>query len=230
MANWSEEEIEAAVDAYYTLFETQASGGQVVKKRVYDALSLRYGRSANAYEYRFQNISHVLDTMGLPWLSGLPPASKVGPTATATIRAIIERKGYFALTLSTPTTDPILLSKRAASLSMRGPQAVPTGSLNPLRTSSKVLQFARSPQVVAWVLEAAAGSCESCSLPAPFIKADGTPYLEVHHVRWLSRGGSDTVTNAVALCPNCHRRFHHGRDADYLAKGIVNQILRLRAE
>lgn len=42
MANWSEEEIEAAVDAYHSLFENQASGRQVVKKRVYDALALRY--------------------------------------------------------------------------------------------------------------------------------------------------------------------------------------------
>jgi 5-methylcytosine-specific restriction protein A len=230
MANWSEEEIEAAVDAYHDLSERQAAGEHIVKKRVYDALALRYGRSASAYEFRFQNISYVLDTMGLPWLSGLLPASNIGPTATAVIREVVERKAYFTTALSAPTADPTLLSKRAAALVERGPRPIPAGSLKPARATGEAVQFLRSPSVVAWVLEAAAGDCESCSLPAPFMSASGIPYLEVHHVRWLSRGGSDTVTNAVALCPNCHRRFHYGFDADALAKGIVTKIPRLRAE
>ena len=25
---------------------------------------------------------------------------------------------------------------------------------------------------------------------------------------WLSKGGSDSVDNTVALCPNCHRKMH----------------------
>ena len=37
---------------------------------------------------------------------------------------------------------------------------------------------------------------------------DGSPYLEPHHIVWLSRGGEDTPSNTVALCPNCHRRMH----------------------
>ncbi|GAB3309352.1 HNH endonuclease [Hymenobacter humi] len=230
MATWSEDEIEAAVDAYHSLFESQVSGAQVVKKRVYDAMALRYGRSAKAYEFRFQNISHVLDTMGLPWVSGLVPAANVGPSATTAIKAVIERKGYFGGSLGQATSDQVLLSRRAAALMSIGPQSVPAGVLKPTRVAGEAMQFLRSPQVVAWVLEAAAGDCEWCSLPAPFIIAGGMPYLEVHHVRWLSQGGSDTVTNAVALCPNCHRRFHHGVNADSLAKHIIAQVPRLRAE
>ncbi|MDH7515993.1 MAG: HNH endonuclease, partial [Bacteroidota bacterium] len=65
--------------------------------------------------------------------------------------------------------------------------------------------------VIAEVLARANGICESCRQPAPFRRAsDGSPYLEVHHRVWLSRGGEDTVSNAVALCPNCHRRMHYG--------------------
>ncbi|MCD8189512.1 MAG: HNH endonuclease [Clostridiales bacterium] len=37
---------------------------------------------------------------------------------------------------------------------------------------------------------------------------NGEPYLEVHHVVWLSRGGADSLDNTVALCPNCHARVH----------------------
>ena len=33
-------------------------------------------------------------------------------------------------------------------------------------------------------------------------------YLECHHVKLLARGGEDIIDNAVALCPNCHRKMH----------------------
>ena len=71
--------------------------------------------------------------------------------------------------------------------------------------------YRRNPDVVAEVLSRANGKCEGCGNNAPFIrKSDNTPYLEVHHTIPLSKGGSDTVENAIALCPNCHRRKHFG--------------------
>jgi 5-methylcytosine-specific restriction protein A len=71
--------------------------------------------------------------------------------------------------------------------------------------------FARNPDVIAEVLHRAAGVCEDCQKPAPFNrKTDTSPYLEVHHRQLLSEGGYDTVENAIALCPNCHRKRHFG--------------------
>lgn len=71
--------------------------------------------------------------------------------------------------------------------------------------------FRRNPDVVAEVLERANGICEKCKQSAPFLRAsDGTPYLEVHHIITLADGGSDTVDNAMAVCPNCHRELHYG--------------------
>ncbi|MDZ5631922.1 HNH endonuclease signature motif containing protein [Janthinobacterium sp. GMG1] len=71
--------------------------------------------------------------------------------------------------------------------------------------------FVRNPDVVAERLLRAGGRCESCLAEAPFMRAkDGTPYLEVHHKVRLAAGGDDSIENTVALCPNCHRRFHHG--------------------
>lgn len=76
--------------------------------------------------------------------------------------------------------------------------------------------FRRNPDVVVEVLSRAKGICESCGKPAPFLRArDGRPFLEIHHVVTLANGGTDTVENAIALCPNCHRKKHHGvPDAD----------------
>lgn len=81
----------------------------------------------------------------------------------------------------------------------------------PARVSVTTFVYARNPDVVAEVLFRANGTCQSCGDAAPFLKKfDGTPYLEVHHRQPLSRGGEDTVINAVALCPNCHREMHFG--------------------
>ncbi len=71
--------------------------------------------------------------------------------------------------------------------------------------------FLRSRDVVAEVLLRSAGVCECCRKLAPFKrKSDSTPYLEVHHIVQLAQRGKDTVENAVALCPNCHRQSHFG--------------------
>jgi len=81
----------------------------------------------------------------------------------------------------------------------------------PKRVEVTATVFDRNPDVVAEVLLRAKGVCEHCANPAPFLRrSDGTPYLEVHHKTPLSVGGEDTVDNAYALCPNCHRKAHYG--------------------
>ncbi|AEV27607.1 putative restriction endonuclease [Azospira oryzae PS] len=84
-------------------------------------------------------------------------------------------------------------------------------SPEPRKVWRKVSAYVRNPDVVAEVLHRARGSCEECREAAPFVRiSNGTPYLEVHHRKQLSDGGYDTVENAVALCPNCHRKKHFG--------------------
>ncbi|MFB6317295.1 HNH endonuclease [Saccharicrinis sp. FJH54] len=79
--------------------------------------------------------------------------------------------------------------------------------------------FIRNPDVVAEVLYRAKGVCERCKQAAPFIKAsDGSPYLEVHHWLPLAEGGEDTVKNAAALCPNCHKEAHFGKNKTQIMK------------
>ena len=81
----------------------------------------------------------------------------------------------------------------------------------PERMSVSTTVFIRNPAVVAEALARAKGICESCNTPAPFKrKSNGEPYLEVHHIKPLSEGGSDTKNNVMAICPNCHKRKHFG--------------------
>jgi 5-methylcytosine-specific restriction protein A len=81
----------------------------------------------------------------------------------------------------------------------------------PRKYYATVALFERNPDVVAEALERAGDICELCGETAPFKrKSDGSPYLEVHHKIFLSNGGEDSVENAIALCPNCHREQHFG--------------------
>ena len=81
----------------------------------------------------------------------------------------------------------------------------------PKRRLVQMYAYARNPDVIVEVLDRADGSCEACFKAAPFARRrNGKPYLEVHHKIPLSLGGEDTVENALALCPNCHRQEHYG--------------------
>lgn len=66
----------------------------------------------------------------------------------------------------------------------------------------------RNSYVAAYAVRRTNGLCQLCGNLAPFIRPNGTPFLEVHHIQWLSEGGLDVSENTVALCPNCHRKMH----------------------
>ncbi len=85
------------------------------------------------------------------------------------------------------------------------------------------------PKIRAWVAELAKGICEGCGQKAPF-EVDGLPFLEVHHVKHLAQQGSDSITNAVALCPNCHRRCHFASDKEAFTLSLYGKVSRLIAE
>lgn len=72
--------------------------------------------------------------------------------------------------------------------------------------------FIRDSYVAASAKKLAAGVCDLCKEEAPFLSANNEPYLESHHIDWLSHGGVDSIDNVVALCPNCHRKMHIRND------------------
>jgi len=105
----------------------------------------------------------------------------------------------------------------------------PAGALVPASTVASVTVYVRDQAVRTHVLQRAAGRCECCLVPAPFVDATGTPFLEVHHLVPLARGGPDTVENTTAVCPNCHRAMHLGRDAAKLTKTTEERVRAMEA-
>jgi 5-methylcytosine-specific restriction enzyme A len=89
---------------------------------------------------------------------------------------------------------------------------------------SRRTYYQRSADVKAYVLARADGVCEGCDSPAPFVRKNGTPYLEPHHTRRVSDGGPDHPKWVAALCPNCHRKIHSGIDGAAFNKRIEQRL------
>jgi 5-methylcytosine-specific restriction enzyme A len=102
--------------------------------------------------------------------------------------------------------DPTLSLTEARKRALAAAEVGPAGEIG----SARRTVYRRSRTISDYVLRRAAGNCESCEKPAPFMKTNGSPYLEPHHVNRLSDGGLDHPRYIGAICPACHREIHHG--------------------
>jgi HNH endonuclease len=82
----------------------------------------------------------------------------------------------------------------------------------PPKRQRMINDFVRDPYIVAAALSRADDRCEMPKCRSQlFNREDDRPYLEVHHILPLGEGGDDTLINAAALCPSCHRELHYGK-------------------
>jgi len=224
---WTYEELLDASKAYVEMLHKEASGEKYVKSKYYRELSAKHGRTEKSFEYRMQNISYVRFLMGRSWLTGLKPAKNVGPKNIAIIEKIL-------LELSLEKQAPHASFEAQVREGMTRKAQLfahpPKGSKHPVATTSEITLLHRDTKVKAWVMLEANGCCEGCGANAPFCTPDGFPFLELHHVRHLADGGSDTITNSVALCPNCHREAHYGINPEATRVALYNPVARLIRE
>lgn len=127
-----------------------------------------------------------------------------------------------------------LLEKKAAGLLGKSLDELEQIISKPGRTRDQTSQLItvagrpRDPAIVAYARVRAGNRCEvdACSIPL-FQTPQGLPFVEVHHIKPLSEGGPDAITNVACVCPSHHREAHHGTNA--LAIGSQLQALRARA-
>jgi HNH endonuclease len=82
----------------------------------------------------------------------------------------------------------------------------------PPKRIRQINDFVRDPYIVAAALARAQDQCEMPNCKSQlFQRDDDRSYLEVHHIQPLGEGGDDTLINAAALCPSCHRELHFGK-------------------
>src|SRR6266404_40007 len=71
--HWQNDELDAIVADYFAMLAADLSGRPYVKSRHSAALMARIGRTHRSVEFKHQNISAVMDELGLPWIPGYKP-------------------------------------------------------------------------------------------------------------------------------------------------------------
>jgi len=230
--DWSDPELAAAIAAYLNMLRDELDRRPYNKSEVNRRLreGILASRTKASIEFRMQNISATLYDMRMPRIAGYLPAKNVGTSVKERIRLALQAQGIGDLLNYVPTASETELSSRVLALLERPMRTIPKGVLRPEQVSVISVRYVRDPAIKAWVLSEARGICEGCSQPAPFIGDDGNGYLEVHHLMPLASQGSDRTSNAVALCPNCHRRCHHSKDREEFRLSLYERVCRLRIE
>jgi len=70
---WQDDELDAIVADYFGMLSSDLAGRPYVKLRHSQALMARIGRTHRSVEFKHQNISAVLEELGLPWIPGYKP-------------------------------------------------------------------------------------------------------------------------------------------------------------
>lgn len=74
-APWQGDELDAIVTDYFDMLEAELSARPYVKAKHSKSLMARIGRTHRSVEFKHQNISAVLDELGMPWIPGYIPKS-----------------------------------------------------------------------------------------------------------------------------------------------------------
>ena len=131
-------------------------------------------------------------------------------------------------TSSTGERSPVVLSENQLwrqTIEELRELALTSTSRSERAQERRVNVYLRSAAVKIYAQRRANGICEGCREPAPFIKPNGQPYLETHHLNRIADGGPDIPDGVAALCPNCHRRVHYSDDAKEYNRSISDYIL-----
>ena len=74
--NWSDVEVDLIVSCYFDMLEQEISGSDYNKSEYRRALLGTINRTPASIERKHQNISAVLDLLGMPWIKGYKPLAK----------------------------------------------------------------------------------------------------------------------------------------------------------
>jgi hypothetical protein len=71
--HWQDDELDTIVTDYFAMLTADLSGRSYVKSKHCTALMAQIGRTHRSVEFKHQNISAVLDELGMPWIPGYKP-------------------------------------------------------------------------------------------------------------------------------------------------------------
>ncbi|MEA5162471.1 DUF3883 domain-containing protein [Cereibacter johrii] len=90
-SDWNQREIDLAVSIYFEMWSMSLAGNKPNKSSYYRSFLEATGRSVKSIERKCQNISAVLERLGLPWLQGLAPLRHYQNALTAAVDAHVSK-------------------------------------------------------------------------------------------------------------------------------------------
>lgn len=178
-----------------TLAESNSNGVDIFLLEVFDAGNYLFQGQVQLSGAPYQE--EQPDKNGNPRKVWIFPLKPIPGTPSITIaEPILKKKQQQREREARKLSDTDLLMRARYSKKVVGARQV--------RTST----YDRNVYVAELARRRANGICQLCEKPAPFMDKTGQPFLESHHVIWLSQIGEDSIENTVALCPNCHRKMH----------------------
>lgn len=89
-SNWSQREVDLAVETYFEMWRMNLSGTAPNKTKFYRAFDEVTGRGLKSIERKCQNISAVMERLGLPWLPGLAPLRNYQKALVAAVETHVQ--------------------------------------------------------------------------------------------------------------------------------------------
>ena len=104
--DWQNDELDAIVGDYFEMLVADMSGQAYVKSKHSAALMARIGRTHRSVEFKHQNISAVLDELGMPWIPGYKPKRNYQNAIFDAIDRYLSRNAGVLETVTAPPAEP----------------------------------------------------------------------------------------------------------------------------
>lgn len=117
-SDWTAPEVEACVQAYLDMLAMEVTGRPYSKIEFNRRVQQETGRSKGSVEFKFQNVSAVLDQMGRRWIQGYKPAkhAQAGPIRDVLDRLLPAFEQALAAPQALPRSTPVATTPGRASL------------------------------------------------------------------------------------------------------------------
>lgn len=90
--DWSDQEIDLIVADYFAMLDMQLNGEPYVKARHNALLQEQTGRSKGSIEFKYQNISAVLEALERPWIPGYKPMRNFQRALLKGVEGFLDRR------------------------------------------------------------------------------------------------------------------------------------------
>ena len=214
-----------AGDEFWAAGEGRESGWPTVK--------IRYLRSYFDHPLTIQALREKSPGISPLLLNGFQASSF--PISPEDFRAVMALLGEEEEELPPPVTPDDVTTAQLAALEKKFLRASP-------EVKERLSRSIERGNIGALVKKATGHKCQLCEAmginPVGFLKKNGDPYVEAHHVMPVSKReiGSLSASNVMTLCANHHREIHYGQmqvtisgtTFDVLIAGMVFHLQRLR--